>query len=47
MFGRKARLPVDINTEAVQDPDMNLKQCVNKLEPGREDLSEERCQSEH
>ena len=36
MFGRKARLPVDINTEAVQDPDMKLRQYGNKLEPDGE-----------
>ena len=39
MFGRKARLPVDINTEATQDPDMKLKEYANKLEPDREDIS--------
>ena len=36
MFGRKARLPVDINTEAVQDPEMKLRQYANKLEPDGE-----------
>ena len=30
MFGRKACLPVDINTEAVQDPDTKLIEVVRK-----------------
>ena len=45
MFGRTARLPVDINTEAIQDPDAWLRQYVMKLEPDREVLSEERWRS--
>ena len=46
MFERKARLPVDINTEAIQDPDMKLKQYVNKLEPDREDVASKRREME-
>ena len=39
MFGRKARLPVDIDTEALHDPDEKLMQYANKLEPDLEEIS--------
>ena len=38
MFVRKARLPVDIDTEAVHDPDKKLMQYANKLEPDLEEI---------
>ena len=36
MFGRRARLPVDINAEANYDPDQKLREFANKDEPNEE-----------
>jgi len=33
MFGRKARLPIDINAEAMYDPDQKLKEFASEEEP--------------
>lgn len=46
MFGRKARLPVDIDTEAKHDPDMQLVQYANKLEPDLDKVSSQRKKME-
>jgi len=36
MFGRKARLPIDINAEAMYDPDQKLKESASEEEPKKE-----------
>lgn len=36
MFGRKARLPIDINAEAMYDPDQKLKEFASEEEPKKE-----------
>ena len=46
MFGRKARLPVDIDTEAVHDLDVNLRQYTNKLEPNVNEIASKRKKME-
>ena len=46
MFGRKARLPVDIDTEAVHDPDMKLRQYANHLEPDMDEVESKRKKME-
>ena len=42
MFGRRARLPVDINTEAISDPNDRLKQYENKEDPDAEEVASKR-----
>ena len=44
--GRKARLPVDIDTEAVHDPDVKLKQYANKLKPNVDEIASKRKKME-
>ena len=46
MFGWKARLPVDIDNEAVHDPDMKLRQYANKLEPNVDVVTSKRKKME-
>ena len=46
MFGRKARLPVDIDNEAVHDPDVKLMQYANKLEPNVDEITSKRKEME-
>ena len=46
MFGRKARLPVDIDNEAVHDPDVKLRQYANKLEPNVDEVTSKRKKME-
>ena len=42
MFGRTARLPIDINT-GIQDPDERVKEFEKKCDPDDEDVACERC----
>lgn len=47
MFGR---LPVDIDTEAVHDPDVKLRQYASKLEPNVDEIDKKdggECEDKH
>lgn len=46
MFDQKARLPVDIDTEAVYDPDERLRQYADKLEPDMDEITFKRKEME-
>ena len=42
MFGRRTRLPIDINTEAINDPAKKLRQHENKQDQDAEDVASKR-----
>jgi len=46
MFGRRARLPVDINAEAHFDPDQKLREFASKEEPNEEENDPKRRKME-